>query len=838
MDAAPDFIRTILDATHRRPEHVAVVAHDGRLDYATLDRRANQLAHHLIALGVGREARVGISWPRGANELVAMLAVVKAGAAYVPLVTTYPRDRLRMIVEDAAPEVVFVHPSSPLADDALRPGTRRIDDLETAAAGEPTTPPAVAYDPDQLVYVMFTSGSTGRPKGVEITRGAFSNFLRSMAHTPGLDADDRLLAITTTGFDIAGLELFLPLYVGATVEIAASETARDPRLLRRRLEQGGITTMQATPAMWRLLLDAGWTGDGRLRMLCGGEAMPAALARRLLAAGGELWNLYGPTETTVWSTLARIPPDFDRITIGAPIDATQIYLLDASGRPSDAAEGELGIGGTGVARGYRGLPRLTADRFVALDGDRVYRTGDLARRLDDGRIEWLGRIDQQIKIAGNRVEVGEIEATLRAVPGVHEARVFADTSAGDEPRLVAYWIGDASRDALVAAARRGLPGYMVPSCYVPIDAFPLNPNGKVDAKLLPRPERLSDRRPDRRTMNDVEARIAAIWREVLGTDDVPVDEDFFTLGGTSVLATAAILRIEQAFGTSVSMRCFFEARTVERLAAALGTDAATEGPVLLSLRHGRSDRAPLFCLVGLDVYQPLAHALAGDRDVIGAHVPLRYVPGRDARPELTDIAEHYVSLLRTRQPHGPYHLLGLCFGGIIAYEVARLLEAQREQVASVTVIDATLPTAVHAHLTKRVRTAVAEVRRALREPGELERWARRRGESLAGRLGVLRRLREATSPYGASIELPIDGPEVDRQIREFARNPGRLRSRLLIVRATAAAAPEWMEIDRHLGWDGRAREVQLTEIAADHLGVLREPHVQALARVLREVAPD
>jgi amino acid adenylation domain-containing protein len=731
---------------------------------------------------------------------------------------------------------VLVHPSSSLAGEDLGPGIRVLDDIAAAAVGHPMTAPAVDHDPDQLAYIMFTSGSTGRPKGVEVTRGAFANFLRSMAHTPGLHERDRLLAITTTGFDIAGLELFLPLWVGATVGIADGETARDPRLLRRHLEAGNYTTMQATPAMWRLLLDAGWVGDGRLRVLCGGEALPAALADRLLVAAGELWNLYGPTETTVWSTLCRIEPGYDRVTIGRPIDATTLHLLDPQGRPTLQLEGELGIGGAGVARGYRGLPELTAERFITVSGNRVYRTGDLVRRLPDGRFEWLGRLDQQVKIAGNRIEFGEIEAILRTVPGVRETRVFADTSAGGEPRLVAYWVGDAERPSLVDAAQRSLPDYMIPAGYVQLDAFPLNANGKIDARALPPPQPPTDVPAPRRTLSDIEARIAAIWREVLGTHDVPVDADFFTLGGTSVLAAAAILRMENDLATTVSMRCFFELRTIERMAAALGTQAAVEGPVMISLRQGRADREPLFCLVGLDVYQPLAHALAGDREVIGAHVPLRYVPGRDPRPELREIARHYLPLLKRRQPQGPYHLLGLCFGGIVAYEVARLLEASGERVATVTVIDATLPNGVHADVGKRLRGAFRHARRAWAQPGEFQRWV---GDAVTQRVPLIRKLRNGVPAAAATpIELPLDGPELEQQIRDFARSSNRISARLLIVRATAEQPPDWMEVDRHLGWGDRSHDVRIGEIAADHLGVLREPHVKALARMLVDAAPD
>ncbi|HEY4188605.1 MAG TPA: amino acid adenylation domain-containing protein, partial [Polyangia bacterium] len=514
--------------TARRPAHHAVEAPDVTLGYGELERLSNQLAHRLRSLGVGPDSCVGISLPRGAAELIAMLATAKAGGAYVPLDPSHPLDRLRLIVEDAAPQVMIVHSSSPLAATPPLAGTTasanviELDDLDRATAGFATTPPAVSYHPAQLAYVLFTSGSTGRPKGVEISRGAFANFLRSMAHEPGLTENDRLLAVSTTSFDIAGLELFLPLYVGATVIIADRPTVLDPRRLRQRLEADGITMMQATPATWRLLLEAGWQGHDKLRMLCGGEAMSAALADRLLPCGSELWNMYGPTETTVWSSLQRIAPGYELITIGKPIDRTQIYVLDAERRQVPRGEiGELYIGGQGLARGYRQRSELTAERFIQNPhgpvGDLIYRTGDLGRLLPDDCFECLGRIDHQVKIRGFRIELGEIESVLRQVPGVKEVLVDAEKLEDGDPALCAYWVGEATRDALIENARRRLPAYMVPSGYVHLEVFPLNTNGKIDRKALPRPEASpQDVGALKRPRNDGETRIAALWKQVLG----------------------------------------------------------------------------------------------------------------------------------------------------------------------------------------------------------------------------------------------------------------------------------------------------------------------------------
>lgn len=846
MGSSPDVVERFRENVARWPDRPAVEAHDGALSYAELDRRSNRLAHHLLGLGVTAGSRVGVSMMRGCGELVALLAIAKAGATYVPLAPSLPLERLRMLVEDAAPQLLVVSPGTPLHAGGFAPSLvieASGSELAHLPDSQPDSRPEIPLDPESLQYVMFTSGSTGRPKGVEIPRRAFSNFLMSMAHTPGLAPTDRLLAVTTTSFDISGLELFLPLWVGATVVIADLETARDPRLLRRMLETAAITTMQATPATWRLLLEAGWRGDGKLRILCGGESMSRSLADRLLAAGGELWNMYGPTETTVWSSVERITGSDEPITIGRPIDHTRLYVLDERGRPlPPGSEGEIGIGGRGVARGYRARPDLTRERFVEHDGpepDRVYRTGDLGRELPDGRFEWLGRLDHQVKLRGFRVELGEIETVLRSVPGVAEVLVVAEHHESGDPRLVAYWVGTASRERLVEAARMRLPAYMIPSAYVSLSAFPMNANGKIDRKALPRAGAFTNRDVHtRRPRTDDETRIAAIWREVLGMADVPVDQDFFTLGGSSVLAIQVVARIEREIGVELPLKVFFEAPTVEGLARRLGERFSPDDPIVVSLRPGPDGRAPLFCLFGVTLYQDLALALGRDRPVVGMHVPFRYVPGRDRRPSLQEIAQRYVALVRSRQPRGPYHLLGLCFGGIVAYEVARQLEAAGERVASVVVIDAILPNGVRVDTTRRLRSLATHARHAWRDPQRVGRWLRRQGASLAVRVPLLRRFEPAALVRnGRPVDLPIDGPEVEAEIRRFAVASDRLAARLLVIRATGETTPDWIAVDAAQGWGQRARDVLVRDIPAGHLEVLQEPHVRDLARAVTQATP-
>ena len=835
MRPAPDLVEVLARTAARRPEHVAVEGPDARLTYADLDRLSNQLAHRLIGMGVGPARCVGISMPRGAAELVAMLAVSKAGGAYVPLDPSHPVDRLRLILEDAAPAAMIVHSTSPVAAEATGPNVILLDELQRATARQNETLPRVPRERSQLAYVLFTSGSTGRPKGVEITRGAFANFLRSMAYQPGMNERDRLLAVSTTSFDIAGLELFLPLCVGATVVVVDRATVMDPRRLRVRLESDAITMMQATPATWRLLLEAGWTGQPGLRMLCGGEAMNRTLADRLLAGGGELWNMYGPTETTVWSTLHRIRGGEDRISIGKPIDRTQLYILDADRRQVPSGEvGEIYIGGDGLARGYRGRGDLTAERFVQNPagpaGDRIYRTGDLGRMAEDGTFECLGRIDHQIKLRGFRIELGEIEAVLRQVPGVREVLVMAENIEGD-PRLCAYWTGPAVGPALVDAARRSLPSYMVPSGFVPLAAFPLNPNGKIDRAKLPRSADLADEEAHTLKLprNDTETRLAAIWAAILGRERIGVDQDFFAIGGTSVLAIETCVRIEQQTSIEVPLATFFESPTIEGMAAYLGRARGEVSPhraIVVDLRRTASQREPLFCLLGVHLYQKLAFALPNDRPVVGMHLPFRYLPGSGQRPSVSQMARGYIELIRTRQPHGPYHLAGLCFGGIVAFEVGRQLEAAGEKVALVAVFDGMLPSGAR---TAHLRRLLAYTRIGLTQPRRVPAAIRRKLAPVMNRLP-----RGPAGKTAPVMDVEIDGPEADAEVNRFAGNVTGIAGRLVVIRSLQNDYPSWVRVEPHLGWEGLADDLRTYDVPATHLGLLRDPHVDVVARAIAD----
>ncbi len=572
-----------------RPEAVAVSQGKEHLSYGELERRSDLLARRLAGLGVGPEVLVGVAMERSPELLVALLGIMKAGGAYLPLDPAYPAERLAFMLDDSNTPVLLTqsrtasalprHPARVLLLDEGWEGEAAAGRRRAALAEDGALPGASAY-------VIYTSGSTGRPKGVQVSHGALTAFLAAMMREPGLDPGDTLLAVTSLSFDIAGLELFLPLLVGARVEPVPAAVASDGSRLAARIGESGATVLQATPATWRMLLDTGWRMPGNLRLaLTGGEALSGDLAVRLCLCASEVWNLYGPTETTIWSTASRVEAGEDGISIGHPIDNTRVYVLDGGMQPLPVrVPGELHIGGSGVARGYLGRPDLTAEKFVpdpwgGEPGQRLYRTGDLVRYRPGGALEFLGRLDHQVKVRGFRIEPGEIETALREHPAVRQAVVTARQGRGGDRILVAYLVcggGEVpSNEQLGAFLRQRLPEYMIPSAFLSLEALPLTANGKVDRRALPAPERSPESayEPPRGT---VEETLARIWSEVLGLERVGIHDNFFDLGGHSILATVLMHRVREELGADLPLRTLFVTPTVAGLAAAVSAAQGEE----------------------------------------------------------------------------------------------------------------------------------------------------------------------------------------------------------------------------------------------------------------------
>ena len=564
------------------PGAVAMVVKGASITYATLESCSNRFAHVLQGRGIGAGCLVGVCLNRGSDLIPALLGVLKTGAAYVPLDPGFPKDRLQYMAEDAGVSLVITDAANASLSGVAREKQLRIDDDATAlsSAAETTVHTPSLWPDDAPTYVIYTSGSTGKPKGVVLPQNAVCNFLASMRKEPGLQPSDRLLAVTTLSFDIAVLELFLPLITGATVVLAQREDAMNPEVLARMVSEQHINVMQATPTTWHMLLDAGWQAPAGFRALCGGEPLPPALAERMLSAGVELWNMYGPTETTVWSTVCRITDAKQKITIGHPIDNTQVWVLDEQMNPcAIGQEGELCIGGAGVATGYFKRPELTSEKFIAnpfdtAPGARIYRTGDLARWREDGSLEHLGRLDFQIKIRGYRIELGEIEALLDAQPGIARTVVTAREDSPGDVRLIGYAVAHSGHhpnpDTLRNALRSGLPAYMVPQHIVLLETMPLLPNGKIDRKALPapgfEPQAAAPAAPaNNNTVNDV----AIAMSQMLGKNTLRPEDNFFEMGGHSLLAAKLARHLGQQFECRLTIKNIFDAPTPLKLAATI-----------------------------------------------------------------------------------------------------------------------------------------------------------------------------------------------------------------------------------------------------------------------------
>jgi amino acid adenylation domain-containing protein/thioester reductase-like protein len=590
----------------RTPNAVAVQFEDQNLTYKELDNRADELSKILIGQGVKPGILVGIYVKRSLDMLVALLGVLKAGGAYLPLDPSFPSERLAFMLTDSGASFILTQTSLQTDMPENKAQVICLDALEQVSAKRGKKKEA---KPSDLAYVIYTSGSTGKPKGVQIHHQAVVNFLCSMRQSLKLNAEDALLAVTTLSFDIAVLELLLPLTVGARVVIASSEITADGTLLADTLTRANATVMQATPASWRSLLEAGWKGKADLKILCGGEALVSDLAERLLERGAEVWNLYGPTETTIWSTLYRVTSKemhgiSNTIPVGRPIANTQIYILDSELQPVPVGViGNLYIGGDGVSRGYLNRPELTTERFIPnpFDGSStIYKTGDIARYLPDGNIEFFGRSDQQVKVRGFRIETGEIEVRIASHPSVRQAVVVAWKEKTSEASLVAYVVPalaevEADGHQLREYLRQVLPEYMVPSIFMNIESLPLTPNGKVDRKALPQP---TQARPDLRLpyvapRTSLEKELALICAEVLGLETsnghfaVGVHDNFFDLGGHSLLGTRLVFKLREKYkleSAHLPLRALFEQPTVANLARIIDVAIKGEGEVVYASR--------------------------------------------------------------------------------------------------------------------------------------------------------------------------------------------------------------------------------------------------------------
>ncbi|HEX9937488.1 MAG TPA: amino acid adenylation domain-containing protein [Longimicrobium sp.] len=837
----------------RTPDAVAVVHEGESLTYRELNERANRLAHDLVGLGAGAETRVGVCLERGLELVVSLLAVLKAGAAYVPLDPEHPADRLAWMLSDSGARVLLTRGALAGRVGGWRGEVVALDrERACVAAGLPDAP-GVEADPDGLAYVIYTSGSTGRPKGVGVPHRALSSHMRWMQRAFPLTAGDRVLQKTPVGFDASVWEFWAPLVAGATLVMAPPGSHRDPGEMVRCVRREGITVLQLVPAVLRAVLeDPALPGCATLRRLCcGGEALPADLAARARAlTGAQVVNLYGPTEVCIQSVVHLFAGEGGAtVPIGRPVDDVRAHVLGRAGAPvPPGVPGELCLGGVQLARGYLGRPGLTAERFVpdpfaTAPGARLYRTGDRVRWLAGGALEFLGRMDQQVKVRGIRVEPGEVEAALASYPGVAGCVVVPRADAGGDVQLVAYLVpahGAVLRASDVRAhLRERLPEAMLPSAWVSLDALPLTSSGKVDRGAHPAPAAARGERPYVAPRDALELRLARVWEEVLGVDGAGVRDDFFDVGGHSLAALRLLAAVERVTGVRVPMSTLLAAPTVESLARALRADVALPAPgPLVPIQPSGAGR-PLFFVhaAGGNVasYAGLARHLGTRQPFYG--LQSRGLEGEEPLPlSIEDMAADYLAQLRAVQGEGPYRLGGWSMGGLVAFEMARLLAAAGEEVELLALVDTRAPRddlpaippdavsllagfMLHLGLAaERIPPFVEDV--AVLTPGERLRrgWeAARAADVVPGDL-ELSRFERLWTVFRANASAAS------------AYRPGPCASDLLLVFADDRPTPAAPEAARWAVLTAGA--LRTASVPGDHFTLVREPHVGALAALL------
>lgn len=572
----------IYEAVVKNPRKDAIRFENKCISYDDLNHRSNQIAHFLKEKGVRERFLVGIYMERTIETVLSVLAILKLGAAYLPLDPFHPAERNNYIIKNSGIEFLLIQ----------RNFLNKIDigdihfcciDEEWDSISKKNSEPIITDDIDErLAYVIYTSGSTGKPKGIEIGEKSVVSLLESIRILPGIDRGDRLLSVTTLSFDISVLELFLPLTVGASLILANRESVLDGVKMAKLIEAEDITIMQATPVTWNILLEAGWRGKENMKILCGGEALTSQLAEKLLSRCKSLWNLYGPTETTIWSSVARIENP-NNITIGRPVLKTTFYVLDDNlNQVVDGQEGTLYIGGIGLAKGYLNQPELTAQKFIenpVNKSERIYNTGDVVRISKDGAIQYIGRTDFQVKVRGFRIELEEIEQAAEQVEGVRQAIAIIKEDSTGENFIVLYYKDDGKvySKALREELKEKIPEYMLPSFYVSVDEFPLTPNSKIDRKALAcidhtKSQKLNPISENNSIIsNDIQKEMLEIWQGILNIDDIMLDDEFLDLGGHSLLASKLVAKVNQSFGTQVSLLDFLiEGYTINLLIDLMG----------------------------------------------------------------------------------------------------------------------------------------------------------------------------------------------------------------------------------------------------------------------------
>jgi amino acid adenylation domain-containing protein len=840
----------VMQQVQRLPDALAVVSEQQQLTYRQLDQRSNGIARRLRLLGAGPGRCVAVCMERAADLPVALLGVLKAGAYYVPLDLQDSRPRLKTILDECRPAAFIADPSFPPLDNQDEVAVMHLDDVSDASGFD--DPRETGLTPEHPAYMIYTSGTTGKPKGVAISHRSLVNLVHSIAREPGFSSSDRMLGVAPISFDIATMDMFLPLVSGGTLVVADRLAAADPSRLSEMLQRFDITVLQATPVTWRLLTSSGWQGKHGLKMISGGEALPRDLATQLLGLGGELWNCYGPTETTIYSGVLRIQSTTGPVTIGPPIPNTTFYVLDETGRLlPPGVPGELHIGGVGVSNGYVNRPQITQERFLhdpySQGPDaRMFKTGDLVRLVNKQEFEFFGRLDQQVKLRGYRIELGEIEAALRSFPGIENAAAALRDNGLGEPYLVAF-VTAANRQPDLRRLRghlsQLLPAHMVPSRFVALNAMPLTNSGKVDRKALMASNPLTAglaayQQPEGvKPQTALEEKLLAIFRDVLNTAEFGVTDNFFDYGGYSLLTVKLFTRIYRALHVSLPISLLFDAPTVRALAVII--DRAEPPPMIVPIRpQGRS--APLFVVHSYLLYGVLPQIVEPDRPVYG----VRELLDDSLEQSVQERAATYVKEILKVSPHGPLLLAGWCAAGSLTVEIARQLHDLNHQVGLVALFDAERPGYRPAVRSKWITRFISKLKfhfqgfRAAHRKGKLHYVRDAIGHFFGTRMESLftnhrQRVLNLQRALGFVLPDALFNNNWSRiaamQTSMQATYPGRV----LLFRA--ADVPYPAGTDDTLGWTEVMQEpVEVVFVPGDHESMFHPPHVDFFSTRLRQ----
>lgn len=845
---------TLIDQSAQQfPHKVAVTYQEEELTYSQLVETANQFANYLIVNGVKKGDVVGLATERSIKMLISLLGILKAGAAYVPLDPDYPKERIDYMLADSGASILLVS----------KMYSRRFQSNAAEVILENIWPelnhykkesPAVQFSATDIAYILYTSGSTGKPKGVSIMNFNLTNLLTSLQVAPGISSSDRLLAITTISFDIAAVELYLPLVTGAELVICDKETAKDGRLLIDMLDKGNITIMQATPATWTMMIDSGWSKKYPLTIFCGGEPMTKQLADNLLDRSAVLWNMYGPTETTIYSIIKQITKEDQLITIGYPIQNTQVYILNEEhDLAAQGVIGEIFIGGDGVAAGYLNRPELTEQRFIkdpfSKNPDaKLYQTGDLGRFLANGEIQHYGRIDQQVKIRGQRIELGEIETRLSKLDGIKQAVVLAREDLPGDKRLVAYIIADKKEPDVTKLIARSknelkiqLPEHMVPGDFIVLDAFPLTPNNKIDKKTFPQPlsKNYQDGKIGHLPEDKNEKLVYDIWSSVLGLKNISIQDDFFDLGGHSLLAVKVMIAIEKETGERLPLATLFQNSTIKKLAKRIGSDQKEKWDALVPIKTSGT-KIPVYLIhgAGLNIllFASISKYLNKEQPVyglqaLGLNRPVQLLE------TMEEIAAVYLAEVIESNPDGPYCFAGYSLGGKIAFEMARQLKAMGKEVRFLGIIDTYATNRDTSDTSDRI---TRKFKRQFRKiPFFIKSFVKHPGESIGYQLQMVKTRAKrlvSTHPgeeysYFSPYEIEIQ-KSYDRAYEGYNLQPEDVKIHLFRVKKRLYFLDDLIT----LGWGKFAKKgVAIHEVLGDHRTFLYPPNDEGFAEVLQSV---